>query len=83
MNETAEDLLAEVTGWYGERLERPCGADEPLFSSGRLGSLALMEMVAWVEKAHGVVIAPEDLALANFDTARLLADYLSRRVGRP
>ncbi|MFB7496517.1 acyl carrier protein [Streptomyces sp. NPDC056161] len=79
MNEASEDLLAEVTDWYGGRLARPCGADERLFSSGRLDSLTLMEMVAWAETAHGVVIAPEDLSLANFDTARQLAAYLSGR----
>jgi acyl carrier protein len=80
METTVEEVLAEVSDRLGLLLGGHCQPDEHLFSARRLDSLALIELVEWAGSHYGVDIAPGDLSLANFDTARRCAQYLASRV---
>ena len=61
------------------------GAQDPslaastlLFSTGLIDSFALVSLMMFIENETGVLIAPTDVNLENFDSiARILA-YLSR-----
>ena len=44
------------------------GADEPLFSSGRLDSLAATEVLVLLETDYGVDLADEDFDILRIDT---------------
>jgi acyl carrier protein len=47
--------------------------ESELFSSGALDSVAMLSLIAFIEKAGGLAIRPEDVTLENFDTpARIL-----------
>jgi acyl carrier protein len=48
--------------------------DTPLFSSGLLDSVSMVNLLAFIEQASGMAIRTEDVTLENFDTpARILA----------
>lgn len=42
--------------------------DSLLFSSGLLDSVAMLDLIVFVEGVAGVEIRPEDVTLDNFDT---------------
>lgn len=75
------DYLSEIQQHLADALEELCDPDERLFSTSRLDSLSLTEVVAWLHGRYGVEVRPEDLSLANFDTARRLASYLEGLLG--
>ena len=43
-------------------------AESPLFSSGVLDSVAMMNLIAYVEETSGIQVRPQDVTLENFDT---------------
>ena len=56
------------------------GPDTPLFSSRLLDSLALVDLLAWVEAFSGVRIGWMDVSLENLDSiARIEALVAARR----
>lgn len=55
------------------------GPDDDLLTVGMLDSLQVMRLVQHVEASSGLTVPPADLVLENFQTARHIAAYLSRR----
>ena len=54
-------------------------ADTELFSSALLDSIAMMNLIAYIEERTGVQVAAHEVTLENFDsTARILA-YLAKQ----
>lgn len=53
--------------------------DDDLLMSGRVDSLGVMRLVAFIEEECGVMIPPEDVTLENFRSVRLIAAYLEKR----
>lgn len=56
-----------------DRLEDP---DFDLRDLGTFDSLAFLELLIWLESAHGVVIPDEELLIENLYTPSLIVDYL-------
>jgi len=56
-------------------------ASTPLISSGAIPSLALLELVAFIEDAFGVVLDPEHLGIERMDSIDLLAELVAERRG--
>lgn len=50
------------------QLEEQIDADTELFSTGLLDSVAMMNMIAFVEETARTEIHPADVTLENFDT---------------
>ncbi len=54
--------------------------DTELFSSGRIDSFALVDLIAFLEQETGVVFGPMDISLDHLDTiGRMLAFLAARR----
>jgi len=51
------------------------GADSELFSSGTLDSVAMLQLITFVEEEARVRIRPEDVTLDNFDTASRIVRF--------
>lgn len=49
------------------------GAQEPLFSSGRVDSFLLVDLLLYLEEGTGVVVDPATLTLADIDNLAALA----------
>lgn len=75
------ELSRALSGWLAAAHGlRDLTADTPLFSSARLDSLALVDLLEVVERASGVKVRWSDVSLDHFDTlARIEAYVASRR----
>lgn len=66
-----------LTSWLVENAgvdASELGPTTPLFSSARVDSFDMVDLVAWIEAEGGVQFGPMDIDLANLDTiARILA----------
>ena len=54
-------------------------ADTPLLSSGIIDSIAVLDMVAWIESTFGVRLEQDDLGRERLDTIALIADLIAER----
>jgi acyl carrier protein len=52
--------------------------DSALFSTGLIDSFALVTLLAYIEKAAGVRIAPTDVTLDNFDSIERILEFTAR-----
>lgn len=52
--------------------------ETPLFSSGALDSVAMLELLSFVEESAGIEIRAEDVTLDNFDTAIRIVAFAER-----
>lgn len=55
--------------------------ETPLFSSGRLDSFHLIEMLGGLESTYGVKVSPGEVSLDNLDTPLRMAGFLLRKTG--
>ncbi|GIW39437.1 MAG: hypothetical protein KatS3mg076_0014 [Candidatus Binatia bacterium] len=56
--------------------------ETPLFSSGLVDSVALAELVVYVENESGVSFEPEDITLEHLDTVGRILRFVATRHGR-
>lgn len=49
-------------------------ADTPLFESGRIDSIRILELIAWTERAIGRRIPDRAIRMDHFATVRTIAD---------
>lgn len=47
----------------------------PLFSSGALDSISMLNLIGFIEDATGQEVEAEDVTLENFDTAEAILRY--------
>jgi len=50
--------------------------DDDLLSAGILDSLAILQLVAYIEKALGIQVPDEDVVYDNFKSVNALVEYL-------
>lgn len=70
------DHLRETTELNGQTMP-----DSPLFSSGMLDSVAMLNLIAFIEEASGVEIRAEDVTLDNFDTPARIVRFMGAQAG--
>lgn len=72
-----ERFIADMVEWVGERLAPPgvaVDATVPLFASGIISSIKVLDLIAWTERAIGREIPDVDIRLDNFRTIERIAD---------
>lgn len=69
---TTETLLDYLT----RTLEVPdVEAETPLFSSGLLDSVTMLDLIAFIEQKTKIDVGQEDVTLDNFDTAARIVQF--------
>lgn len=63
----------------GLNLDEPVEAETPLFSTGLLDSVAMLNVIGFVEDRAKIEVSAGDVTLENFDTPRRIADYVDAR----
>lgn len=58
-------------------IDDPLDAESALFSTGLLDSVAMLNVIAFVEEKGGSEVRPGDVTLDNFDTPQRIADYVA------
>ncbi|HZL99095.1 MAG TPA: acyl carrier protein [Planctomycetota bacterium] len=82
------DELAQVLAFLNGRLVRETLVLDPAFdllAARVIDSMAMLELVVWMERTFGVRVKNEDLVADNFRSAAALAGYIrrSRQPGCP
>jgi D-alanine--poly(phosphoribitol) ligase subunit 2 len=79
-----KDVARRVGDYVSSELlahrESPLSPDEPLLD-GLLDSIALMELVAYVEDEFGVAADAKDMIEENFGSVARIARYVDGRIG--
>ena len=55
------------------------GLDEELLTSGRMDSLGLMRLIAFIGSEFGLAVPYEDIVIENFRSVRAMDEYLDTR----
>ena len=50
--------------------------DDDLLSDGMIDSLGMVRLITFIEETYTIEIPPEDLLLENFQTMRVITNYL-------
>lgn len=69
-------LLAYLTEILGgnEKIE----LKSPLFSSGLLDSVSMLNLIMYIEETQGKRLSPQDVTLDNFDSPESIIRYCDR-----
>ncbi|PZQ57654.1 MAG: phosphopantetheine-containing protein [Novosphingobium pentaromativorans] len=70
---TEDSLIRSIAEFAA--LDGEVDAETPLFSSGALDSVAMLNLIMYVERETGTEIRAEDVTLENFDTASRILDF--------
>jgi acyl carrier protein len=78
-----DDIIAEITKYVSaeilKKVENNLKSDDPLISSGIVGSFDLMDLALFVEDTYGVEIDDTELNAETFDTPKQLAGIILDR----
>lgn len=77
MKRHSTEFVAAMVAWLNERLARSgvsIGADTPLFESGLIDSIRVLELIAWTEQAIGTTIPDVRIRMDNFRTVARIAE---------
>ena len=58
------------------------GDEDDIFSGGYVNSLFAMQLIAWLEKEFGVVVADSDLQIGNFNSVNAIVAFVERKTGK-
>jgi acyl carrier protein len=72
-NLTEDKLIAFLSDTL--KADGEIDADSELFSSGVLDSVAMLQLITFVEDTAGIQIRPEDVTLENFDSAARIVRF--------
>lgn len=60
-------------------VSEPIGAESALFSSGVLDSVAMLNLISFLEEIANIEVRASDVTLENFDTAQRIEAYVETR----
>ena len=71
-------FVGDMLAWINVRLAPPgvtVHAQTPLFASGVVSSIKVLDLIAWTERAIGREVADTEIRLDNFRTVARIADF--------
>lgn len=77
---TANDLLEKIRSDFVPG-DEPIDGRTELLISGLIDSLAVVNLVAWIEDRVGQAINPSDVVIENFETVDAMAALVGRMQG--
>lgn len=75
-------FVIEMLEWLNRKLAPPgvtIEADTPLFRSGVINSIRILELIAWTERATGRTIPDREIRMDNFQSVGRIADVFVER----
>jgi len=72
---TAEQIRSYIERTHGKTV----GNDDSLLDSGILDSVAIFELVSFLEDTFGIKIDDESIIPENFETVTLVAAFVDRK----
>lgn len=74
------EIEVKVRDFLGQFVSDPeVEGDHDLFASGMVNSLFAMQLVLFVEKEYGIVVANEDLDYENFKSVNAIVEFIQKK----
>jgi acyl carrier protein len=77
MNFTSHDVIDFLRN--GLNVDEPIGIETALFSTGLLDSVAMLNLIGFLEEQSKIEVRATDVTLENFDTPERIETYVSSR----
>ncbi len=80
MTDSRPRFVELMLDWLNGKLAPPgvrIEADTPLFRTGLIDSIRILELIAWTERATGRLIAEREIQMDNFRTVARIADVFA------
>jgi len=77
MTQLKKDFVAAMADWLTLRLDRPgvtIAPETPLFGSGLIDSMRILELIAYTERSIGRMIPDNAIRMDNFSSIARIAD---------
>ena len=74
---TRPGFVADMLEWLNRKLAPPgvtIDAETPLFRTGIINSIRILELIAWTERATGRTIPDREIRMDNFQSVGRIAD---------
>ena len=81
MTDPRPSFIITMLAWLNGKLAPPgvtIEAETPLFRSGMISSIRILDLIAWTERATGRPIADREIRMDNFQTVARIADVFAR-----
>lgn len=65
-----------VTEIIGETADFDLASDDDLLSSGLVSSMGFFKLIGFLEKEHGVKVAPDEMVIENFITIDAMCNFI-------
>lgn len=82
MTDPRPPFVETMLDWLNGKLAPPgvtIDADTPLFRTGIINSIRILELIAWTERATGRSISDREIRMDNFETVARIADVFAQR----
>ena len=83
MPDSRPHFIELMLDWLNGKLAPPgirIDADTPLFRTGLIDSIRILELIAWTERATGRLIPDREIRMDNFRTVARIADVFASRL---
>ena len=78
MGLSSDAILGYLTGTLNVDVA-DLGEDTHLFSTGRVDSFSMIDLITYIEAETGASIPPGDITLDNFDSVGRIVNYVASR----
>lgn len=78
--DTLETLREYVTARFARDRSAPLAPDEDLMRAGVLDSMAIMEIVGFLETSWGVSVEGDEVTVDNFQTLSAISALVERKL---
>jgi methoxymalonate biosynthesis acyl carrier protein len=79
--DTLEQLRDHVTARFARGRPEPIAPDDDLLRLGILDSMAIMEIVGFLEMMYGVSVEGDDVTIDNFRSLAAMTELVERKLG--
>lgn len=76
---TKEDIKTKIKKFISRHTNQKISDDYNFFTAGLIGSLAVVEMIMFIEHEFNVSVSNEDLDLANFNSINAISEFVTRK----
>ena len=84
MTDERGGFIETMLDWLNRTIAPPgvtIGAETPLFRSGLINSIRILELIAWTERETGRPIQDRDIRMDNFHSVSRIAEVFAERRG--
>ena len=84
MSDHRPGFIETMLDWLNTTIAPPgvtIGAETPLFRSGIINSIRILDLIAWTERATGLPIPDRDIRMDNFQSVARIAEVFADRRG--